>query len=38
VADMNRTPDHRAVLLQSMDDYGQQLERALSGLSIEEAR
>ena len=37
MVDTDRTPDHRDVTLRSMDDYGQQLERALSGLSIEEA-
>ena len=31
-------PDHRDVTLQSIDDYGRQLLKAIEGLSIEEAR
>ncbi len=38
MAESDRTPDHRDVTLRSIDDYGRQLQRALSGLSIEEAR
>ncbi len=34
----NRQPDHRDVVLRSIDDYGRQLRRALEGLSEEEAR
>ncbi|MEC9293504.1 MAG: DinB family protein [Chloroflexota bacterium] len=31
-------PDHRDVTLQSIDDYGRQLMKAIEGLGIEEAR
>ena len=31
-------PDHRDVTLESIDDYGRQLLKAIEGLSIEEAR
>tara|TARA_Y100001949_G_C15919294_1_gene300454 strand:- start:258 stop:464 length:207 start_codon:yes stop_codon:yes gene_type:complete len=31
-------PDHRGVTLQSIDDYGRQLMKAIEGLGIEEAR
>jgi hypothetical protein len=37
-ADSGRSLDHRDVTLQSIDDYGQQLQRALRDLSPEEAR
>ncbi len=34
----DRSPDHRDVTLQAIDDYGRQLQRALHDLSKEEAR
>ncbi len=38
MAQEERQPDHRDVTLQAVGDYGRQLERALTGLELEEAR